>query len=464
MRTILTIAIAVTVAAPATAQIGGPQRTTVLTKTEAFAVLPPRLIAAPMVSRVSPSPDGRYILVQREDLRLIGAQLNQAVQSNSQPPVEVSLVLWDNQRQESRAVWQAQSAAAQLQAVEWMGGSQMALAQVRETIPAPAGAPKMKPRERTVLLRISADSGRAVPILESGQSDSEFWQLSVSPAEPLAILKRTIMDPNERQGDAPKSVLHIVGAGGRAGAAIPLPASLENASVEWTVSGAPVIHEFRLSAERKGGSSHFHALDVRTGRLTPFKEKPPLLQGKAVPTPGHGDYPVRVRHESQALPGPAGQTIGLLWLDGDAQSRYPSTLISSDAEGGTLLPKYALVTYSSRGGLYAAPLMRMDREVFQKMLEAAERQVVMSNAKQLALAAMMYAQDYDENMPSPDGINGKLEPYTKNTSLFNGFTYTFAGGPLSGIKEPASTEIGYVIGPGGRAIMFADGHVKWKSD
>jgi hypothetical protein len=90
--------------------------------------------------------------------------------------------------------------------------------------------------------------------------------------------------------------------------------------------------------------------------------------------------------------------------------------------------------------------------------------VVLSNAKQLGLAALMYAQDYDEVLPTGDGINGKLAPYLKNESLFDGFTYTFGGGSLSGIDKPAETELGFVTGPGGRAIIFIDGHVKWKPD
>ena len=60
-------------------------------------------------------------------------------------------------------------------------------------------------------------------------------------------------------------------------------------------------------------------------------------------------------------------------------------------------------------------------------------------------------------------------PYLKNPSVFenpgtgdNGFVYSY-GGPtgLAQITSPATTQLGYVSGPGGRAIIWADGHVTW---
>ena len=35
---------------------------------------------------------------------------------------------------------------------------------------------------------------------------------------------------------------------------------------------------------------------------------------------------------------------------------------------------------------------------------------------------------------------------------------------MASIQNPADTEMGYVVGPGGSAVVFADGHAKWVSD
>jgi hypothetical protein len=99
-----------------------------------------------------------------------------------------------------------------------------------------------------------------------------------------------------------------------------------------------------------------------------------------------------------------------------------------------------------------------------KMQEEARRAIALSNGKQLGLAVLMYSQDYDEVLPSPEGINDRLLPYLKNISLFDGFNYTFPGGPLANVAKPAETELGWVNGPGGRAIIFVDGHVVWRPD
>jgi len=43
-----------------------------------------------------------------------------------------------------------------------------------------------------------------------------------------------------------------------------------------------------------------------------------------------------------------------------------------------------------------------------------------------------------------------------------GFSFALSGEKLSSITNPADTILGYVTGPGGRAIIYVDGHVKWE--
>ncbi len=103
--------------------------------------------------------------------------------------------------------------------------------------------------------------------------------------------------------------------------------------------------------------------------------------------------------------------------------------------------------------------------------EQARKTLALSNAKQIALALLMYAQDFDGNLPSgSDSIKDILKPYLKYDSIFfmpgttgDGFVYTYGGGPLSAIEKPAETSIGYFNGPNGRAVIFADGHVVWEN-
>ena len=87
----------------------------------------------------------------------------------------------------------------------------------------------------------------------------------------------------------------------------------------------------------------------------------------------------------------------------------------------------------------------------------------MNNAKQLGLAAIMWAEDHDETLPGPNDINSQLHPYLLNDALFDQFTYTYSGGPMAAISSPADTVLGTVDGPGGQAVIYSDGHVKWQN-
>jgi prepilin-type processing-associated H-X9-DG protein len=143
------------------------------------------------------------------------------------------------------------------------------------------------------------------------------------------------------------------------------------------------------------------------------------------------------------------------------------------AHSSLLLPDASAVLYRSGDVLFAVPLRRYPKAAFLDARRQAQQAAAMSNAKQIGMALMMYTQDYDQTYPAanPD-IGQQIAPYLRDTDLLNllnspvtgapGFVYTYAGGPLSSVTDPASTQLGYMAGPGGRAVIFADGHVEWK--
>jgi len=141
--------------------------------------------------------------------------------------------------------------------------------------------------------------------------------------------------------------------------------------------------------------------------------------------------------------------------------------------------------------------------VFARAREKARQTSCLSNLKELALAQQMYAQDYDERMviyryPNPDFWPHKLQPYVKNTQIYNcpsrtesfynyGMNYHHGcGWKLATFKYPAehllmcdnqnqlascSAPHGYgaTYTPGlnplphneGINVNFVDGHAKW---
>ncbi|MCD6359816.1 MAG: DUF1559 domain-containing protein [Armatimonadetes bacterium] len=138
--------------------------------------------------------------------------------------------------------------------------------------------------------------------------------------------------------------------------------------------------------------------------------------------------------------------------------------------------------------------------VFAKAREKARQTSCLSNLKQLGLAALQYAQDYDERWvryryPNPYFWPDKLEPYLKNTQILRcpsrpqtrwgyGINYPhLVGRMIADVAYPAETlafcdnhnqlaycpctgDAGYTPGMdaphnGGINICFVDGHAKW---
>ncbi len=101
--------------------------------------------------------------------------------------------------------------------------------------------------------------------------------------------------------------------------------------------------------------------------------------------------------------------------------------------------------------------------VFARARENARRASCQSNLKQIGLGFLMYAQDYDERLPTtangisgtflwPDGTtsgrsywNLKIYPYVKNIQVFNcpSNNYRWGGGPDSGITYGANSVLLY---------------------
>lgn len=143
----------------------------------------------------------------------------------------------------------------------------------------------------------------------------------------------------------------------------------------------------------------------------------------------------------------------------------PGALITAEAEYAELCPTKDGVLYITRGVALFRPILEVPKEMYLQAKAAAERAQAMSQAKQVALGLIMYSADHDDTLPSNAGNwQGDVAPYLKNDSLFSGFNYTFQGGDVTKIDRPAETELGYITVPGGRAVAYCDGHVRYIPD
>lgn len=157
----------------------------------------------------------------------------------------------------------------------------------------------------------------------------------------------------------------------------------------------------------------------------------------------------------------------------------PAILDSARAPNASFMPTAGYsggvyhVLYVSWGDLRIADLSTRAGNATEKVqvgypLSDDEKvEMAISDAKQIGLAILQYTQDNNENLPDQADFHDEVWPYLKAEEPFNP-----AGGQLAlvydppsdlsfaHIQDPATTEMGYVAVPGGRVVLFADGHVK----
>ena len=208
------------------------------------------------------------------------------------------------------------------------------------------------------------------------------------------------------------------------------------------------------------------AVRLQDAQLTPLADKPADMQTSKLLL-----APVKralMLHKTKAtLTSTSGRTeqTQALWLDAtepsqEKQKKYERAFITAEGSFPELLADLSAVLFSRDGALYAMPIASLDRLALEKFLS----ELAKKKARQVGLGLIMYCQDHDENFPhDPASVKEAISPYIKNNDVFADFVYTYSG-PLNSSKlaKPAETVLGYIPSPGGRAVVYGDGHVKWE--
>jgi hypothetical protein len=404
----------------------------VLTDREAFVLQRPVLVAQPPVAAAEWSFNGRYVLLARQ---------TRPVAEGQAPTGEISLVLWNGQTGRASEIGKPLPGIQTVKQISWLPHTSMALVVVRGV---PVASERLKPDN--ALLRIDASRRELSPL---GQL--QLSELLVSPEQPLAVLL-----------DRDANSLRVIQAEGSIGPVVRLPVHAERPS--WSLDGNTL---YLLSAERppmpgQPAVSRWRAFNPRTGQIRTLLEGPPDLY-QARPLPVRLKSSVATLKEENSL-----QRIQPLWLESAAKSAPSRVLVCADSEWSRLAPTADAVLYLSQGGAWVAPLVPASREQMLARSRVVDHTEVVSHAQQIGEAFAMYAQDHDQQYP-PAGERAldDVKPYIKHDAvLFSapGFVYVLDAVRLGAIKDPASKILGYLPGPGGRALVYADGHIEWKDD
>lgn len=138
--------------------------------------------------------------------------------------------------------------------------------------------------------------------------------------------------------------------------------------------------------------------------------------------------------------------------------------LSKEADQAVITAQDKRVLFKAHGVAFVCDLMPVNLDAAVKSLTAKAIERAKVIAKQNGTAAMIYAADYDDALPfSGASANDALEPYLKNRSLQQHVVWSnLYGQKISQLTDPSKVELGYVPGPGGRAIIYADSRVEWR--
>ncbi|MCU0315202.1 MAG: hypothetical protein MUC92_01275 [Fimbriimonadaceae bacterium] len=140
---------------------------------------------------------------------------------------------------------------------------------------------------------------------------------------------------------------------------------------------------------------------------------------------------------------------------------YSRTLLGYDLKPGAITQNSSTLYYMRNQVLYRQDIERMSLEAFRQLEVERTKLLATSAAKQVAVAVLIYASDYDDKLPLNDGkFADAVMPYIRSRDLLSGFDYVFPGGGFP--EGPSKVIMGTITTRYGRAIAYLDGSVRWE--
>jgi hypothetical protein len=349
----------------------------------------------------------------------------------------MELVLWSAAAKSSKKILSADARNAQIGEFGWLPSSAAMLAAVRN---AKEGSTDV------MLLNASGQSQKVVTT-----SPDEMLEMLISPVRPVAALATY-----GRGGQDGATVRFIDSTGKTTSWPVPRLVGM----FRWSPDGNKFLamSVYRGQESQTAVPAGWYSLNPQTGALDKVAE--PDMKSKS--PVGLMASAFNLALATKSIPGSAQAPVIILHDPAVPPKESSFAVVSTDGAQPALSPSGSAVAYISQGVVMVRSLVHVPKEAFEKARDAALRQVVMSKAKQIGVALHMFAADMDGAFPDNKGWEDKLSPYSRNRQMLDGFNYTFGGGPLSG--DPSKKSLGFLSGPGGRAVVYADGHVVWEAD
>ena len=413
---------------------------------DAFLMMPPETVCGGEVRTLVWTGDGGYLVVGRDaqnvtaaDVASFGAGVKPTPEDMARMQPRTELLVWSLKTHKLRTVLTGSATlAVDLYSVQVLPGSDRVILSLTETV---ASSNRDAPRQVSEYAMLSARDGSLTRLDGFGGVDATQVRVELAPNAPLGVLETF-------EADKPAWSVRLFGPAGPTGTPFTVPAK---SYVGYNEAGSL---GYVVRAQENGKRTiKWQTLDPRTGS-----------PGAAVPfVPRESPKPeTLVSVETSVGTDVSAPTILLNVVGGKAGE---SGIVTTDGDKPLVSPKLDAIAYVGQGSAMVRTMARVPRAAFEDARRAAQRTAALSQAKQVGIAFIMYASDMDDVLPGQSAdYRTAVGPYMKNDKLFDGFTYTFGGGNMADVEKPAETEMGYVAGPGGRAVIYVDGHAKWVPD
>ncbi len=439
----------------------------VLGAKDAVGATPAEVVCGPQVESMSWSPSGRYLLVSRQVLSLNDQQFVQIVSKtatpNTIPMPKSEIIIWDNVARKAKTIFSYPGDKLQVSPFGWFAKSDVCVLAITKN------SNDVNLANNLVLVTASSGAQRTIPYVPNRDTPvlsltQDFLAIETDSSIPAPTYygpgsAATVVGPPPGAGgdvrSAPIPVLRQLSlkfykpSGGSTNS-INLPPSTVVGCI-WSQSGV-VCCATKERINNKNVSS-WYSINPTTLAVQKMATKP-VFESK----PSQDE--VIVIDAQQKLKDKSNAKVVVL-TQKTAKSG-DSVNLTTDGDQGVLNDQATATAFRFQGAAVVRNIVHIPADVFAELKKAAQKSDLLSDVKQVGLGLIMFGTDNDDKFPSKDSDwQSALDPYLRNSRLLDGFVYTFAGGSMTGIENPASTELGYKEGPGGRAVIYADGHAKW---
>jgi hypothetical protein len=482
-----------------------PKTRAVVSGNNAYILGPVETIASmTSIEKIATSSDGGAVLIAAYNVRpyrTIALSQTEVDNGFAQRLPELNLVYWDLRTRMPKTLLRetvSPDSRSSIEEIQWLPKTRIALITIRRS---EAG----NLADTRIVMRVDTTGGTVRRVANLG----EEGRVEVSWNQPIAYITTNAVSGTGGEPDTPASLQVYTPQG--LGRVIRLEKGLE--ALQWIGDGKSLYIPETFVRTSEGKRTRIYELtliNLQTGEVTHPEKLPTVQDNETVPL-WWAQWSVRPVTAPVTVLGPTGQSQAAtaLWLQpaADAKNALDGSMVQTPAAQNTVkneavpvppMPTkwtahtdalliatdvelkgslgkedVAAILFTRDGTLCASPIFRLPRTDFEQGVLAVQRQTTLMNAKQVGLGIMMYIQDYDENYPMPSkNVARLIDPYVTDKSLFNnvatgdpGFVYTHKGSTLlTEMTSPATTQLGYITGPGGKAIIWADGHVTWQDD